>query len=89
MRVALPGGRKVYLECRGKGGPTVILETGAGNSGRVWSLPTTGGGTAVFPAVARFTRVCVYDRPGTIVPDHLKSRSQPVAMPRSARDLAG
>lgn len=86
-RVALPGGRKLYLECRGTGSPTVVLEAGAGNNGRVWSLPVSGDGRAVFPAVARFTRVCVYDRPGTIVPPARKSRSQPVVMPRSARDI--
>jgi pimeloyl-ACP methyl ester carboxylesterase len=41
----------------------------------------------VLPAVARFTRVCTYDRPGTyLLPDE-RSRSDPVAMPRSARDI--
>jgi pimeloyl-ACP methyl ester carboxylesterase len=41
----------------------------------------------VFPQVARFTRVCAYDRPGTFLdPNHL-GRSIPVPMPRTARDL--
>jgi pimeloyl-ACP methyl ester carboxylesterase len=41
----------------------------------------------VFSQVARFTRVCAYDRPGTFLdPDHL-GRSTPVPMPRTARDL--
>src|SRR3954447_8954945 len=31
------GGRKLYLECRGSGGPTVILVPGLGNAGDVWS----------------------------------------------------
>ncbi len=86
-RVAIPGGRKLYLECRGRGSPTVVLEAGTGDLGRVWSLPPFGPGRAVLPAVARFTRVCVYDRPGTyLLPDEF-SRSDPVAMPRTALDI--
>lgn len=86
-RVAIRGGRKLYLECQGNGRPTVILEAGTGDLAEVWSLPPFGPGRAVFPAVARFTRVCVYDRPGTyLLPDQL-SRSDPVAMPRSVRDI--
>ena len=30
-------------------------------------------GTAVFPAVARFTRVCLYDRPNTTVGEDIES----------------
>jgi pimeloyl-ACP methyl ester carboxylesterase len=41
----------------------------------------------VFSQVARFTRVCAYDRPGTFVDtDHL-GRSTAVPVPRTARDL--
>jgi pimeloyl-ACP methyl ester carboxylesterase len=86
-RVAIRGGRKLYLECRGTGSPTVVLEAGTGDLAKVWSLAPFGPGRAVLPAVARFTRVCAYDRPGTyLLPDQL-SRSDPVAMPRSARDI--
>ena len=86
-RVAIRGGRKLYLECRGRGSPTVVLEAGTGDLADVWSLAPFGPGRAVLPAVARFTRVCAYDRPGTyLLPDEL-SRSDPVAMPRSARDI--
>ena len=86
-RVEIRGGRRLYLECRGRGRPTVVLEAGAGDLGDVWSLAPSGPGPAVLPAVARFTRVCAYDRPGTyLLPDQL-SRSDPVAMPRSARDI--
>jgi len=86
-RVAIRGGRKLYLECRGTGRPTVMLEAGTGDLAQVWSLPPFGPGRAVFPAVARFTRVCAYDRPGTyLLPDEL-SRSDPVAMPRSVHDI--
>ena len=87
-RVAIPGGRKLYIECRGRGRPTVVLEAGTGDLGEIWKLPPFGPGRAVFPAVARFTRVCFYDRPGTyLLPDRF-SRSDPAAMPRSARDMA-
>ncbi len=86
-RVAIPGGRKLFIACRGSGSPTVVLEAGTGDLGRVWSLAPFGAGRAVLPAVARFTRVCVYDRPGTyLLPDEF-SRSDPVAMPRTALDV--
>ena len=62
-------------------------QAGSGDLAQVWSEPPVGPGPAVFPAVARFTRVCSYDRPGTYrLPDTL-SRSDPVAMPRTARDI--
>ena len=63
------GGRSLYLECRGQGGPTVILEAGAFGRGDVWSrdnLHPVGARTMVLPGVAAFTRVCAYDRPGTL-----------------------
>jgi pimeloyl-ACP methyl ester carboxylesterase len=86
-RVAIRGGRKLYLECRGTGSPTVVLEAGTLDRSDIWSVPPTGPGPAVFPAVARFTRVCAYDRPGTDLSPEQLSRSDPVAMPRSARDI--
>ena len=87
-RVAIKGGRKLYIECRGRGRPTVVLEAGSGNTGAIWKETPDGPGRAVFPALAQFTRVCIYDRPGTYLlgPRRL-SRSTPVAMPRSARDI--
>jgi len=66
----------------------VVLEAGTGNRADIWSEPPAGSGQAVLPAVASFTRVCAYDRPGTFeLPDGLLSRSDSVAMPRSARDI--
>jgi pimeloyl-ACP methyl ester carboxylesterase len=80
-------GRKMFLECRGSGSPTVILESGYRNDADIWSAELEPGMNTVFPAVARFTRVCAYDRPGTLLdPNHL-SRSTPVPMPRTARDV--
>jgi pimeloyl-ACP methyl ester carboxylesterase len=80
----------MYVECRGAGKPTVLLEAGLRTRGDVWSS------TALLPAkakpamagVAAFTRVCEYDRPGTTLGTAPKdySRSDPVPMPRSARD---
>ena len=94
------GGRKLYLECRGQGTPTVILEAGANGRADVWSrdnLHPAGARTMVFPGVAAFTRVCAYDRPGTIGevnpdldphgPPFFPSRSDPVPQPRTTRDM--
>lgn len=47
------GGRRMYLECHGQGGPTVIFESGYPNDGTVWSA------AGVFEAVSGFTRACV------------------------------
>ena len=44
----------------------------------------------VLPAVAEFTRVCAYDRPGTyasIGEDDFVSRSDPIAQPRTAPEV--
>jgi pimeloyl-ACP methyl ester carboxylesterase len=48
------GGYKLYLDCRGEGVPTVVLESGLDDSSAAWG--------AVQPEVAKFTRVCNYDR---------------------------
>jgi pimeloyl-ACP methyl ester carboxylesterase len=50
------GGHRLHLSCTGSGSPTVVLEPGAGemSSNLGW----------IAPAVARDTRVCVYDRAG-------------------------
>ncbi len=93
------GGRKLYLECRGQGTPTVILEAGAYARADVWSrdnLHPAGARTMVLPGVAEFTRVCAYDRPGTmgeVNPDldphgplFFPGRSDRVPQPRTTRD---
>jgi CubicO group peptidase (beta-lactamase class C family)/pimeloyl-ACP methyl ester carboxylesterase len=85
--VAIGDGRKMYLECRGSGSPTVILESGYRNDAAIWSAPLEPGMTTVFPQVAKFTRVCAYDRPGTFLDANHLSRSTAVPMPRTARDL--
>jgi pimeloyl-ACP methyl ester carboxylesterase len=93
--IEIGNGRHLYLECRGKGSPTVILESGYHNSADPWSqsdavAPAVG--PAVLPALAGTHRVCAYDRPGTLRnsdPPSLSDRSSPVAMPRTAQDVVG
>ena len=50
------GGHRLHLHCTGSGSPTVVLEPGLGgaSSDLGW----------IAPAVARDSRVCVYDRAG-------------------------
>jgi pimeloyl-ACP methyl ester carboxylesterase len=55
-RVIDIGGRGVYLDCRGIGSPTVILESGFAGSSGGWGY--------VLDGIAGFTRVCAWDRPG-------------------------
>jgi pimeloyl-ACP methyl ester carboxylesterase len=89
------GGRSVYLECRGTGSPTVVLVTGYRSSARIWTedlRQPQAPRMMVLPGVAAFTRVCAYDRPGTIATidgNVLPSRSDPITQPRTATDLVG
>jgi pimeloyl-ACP methyl ester carboxylesterase len=50
------GGYKMHIDCEGQGTPTVILESGLGDSFFSWQK--------VQPKIAQFTRVCSYDRAG-------------------------
>jgi len=50
------GGYRLRINCTGTGSPTVILDAGLGGTSLDWSK--------VQPALARFTRVCSYDRVG-------------------------
>jgi pimeloyl-ACP methyl ester carboxylesterase len=77
----------MYLECHGSGSPTVVLVSGLDSAADVWTGYQANPALAVFNAVARFTRVCAYDRPGTPVGDDLTpSRSTPVPQPTTAQD---
>ena len=84
--VDIGSGRKMYLECRGTGSPTVVLVAGLKASADDWKMATPSGLT-VFAEVAKLTRVCAYDRPGTPVGDK-PSRSDPVRQPTTAADAA-
>jgi pimeloyl-ACP methyl ester carboxylesterase len=56
------GGRKIHLDCRGQGAPTVIFEAGLDISGSLsWAK--------VHDAVASVTRACAYDRAGIMWSD--------------------
>jgi pimeloyl-ACP methyl ester carboxylesterase len=50
------GGHRLHVACSGTGRPPVLLEAGIAASSLSWAT--------VQPAVARFTRVCTYDRAG-------------------------
>jgi pimeloyl-ACP methyl ester carboxylesterase len=75
------------MECSGTGSPTVVLESGLRDAADVWSMSSAGeGAPTVFPEVAKFSRVCAYDRPGTVVGGESPSRSDPVSQPTTAQD---
>lgn len=90
--VELGNNRTIYLECRGSGSPTVILVSGTGGAFDEWTHVIDANGvakpedTAVLPAVARFTRVCAYDRPGTRRFDDSLTPSTSVPQPTTAQD---
>ena len=58
------------------GSPTVVLVAGLRGSAEDWNIAGKPG-PRVFPEVAKFTRVCAYERPGTPVGEK-PSRSDPV-----------
>lgn len=67
------GGYRLHLWCTGDGAPAVILDNGLGGSSVGWGF--------VQPEIARFTRVCSYDRAGMGYSDRGPS-------PRTARRIA-
>ncbi len=68
------GGFKMHMDCTGEESPTVILESGLGDTYVSWRK--------VQPQIAKFTRVCSYDRAGLGYSD---SSSQP----RTSKVMAG
>jgi pimeloyl-ACP methyl ester carboxylesterase len=87
------GGRSIYLECRGTGSPTIVLIGGYRSSAMYWTDDLLQPGTPrtmVLPGVAKATRVCAYDRPGTVASigdeDYI-SRSDPVPQPRTSIEV--
>lgn len=67
------GGYRLMLNCTGAGSPTVILEAGWGDVSVEWR--------AVQPEIAKFARVCSYDRAGY-------GGSDPGSMPRTSLQIA-
>jgi len=51
------GGRRLYLECRGSGSPTVVLVSGLAEASVYWR-------GWIAPVVAQNSTVCAYDRAG-------------------------
>ena len=88
-------GRTLFLACAGEGSPTVILEAGLHESSEAWTesapIPPASG-PDVFSALAEHTRVCRYDRPGTVIVEgesiKLTDRSTPVRNPRTIDQTA-
>lgn len=66
------GGYRLHLNCSGEGTPTVILDSGAGGNSLSWNF--------VQPEIAKFTRVCTYDRAGL-------GWSDPGPLPRTSRQF--
>lgn len=92
--VEIGGGRRLYLECRGAGSPTVVLEAGYRSPMTVWTddlVQPDRPRVMVRDGIARDSRVCVYERPGTAaVLDgtlHPSLLSDPVPQPRSAESV--
>lgn len=71
------GGRRLQLDCRGAGSPTVVLEAGLDYLGSLsWA--------AVHDSLARTTRVCAYSRAGVMWSDPAPG---PFDARRAASDL--
>lgn len=67
------GGRKMHIDCSGAGTPTVVLDSGLGVSYDSWHK--------VQPEIAKFSRVCSYDRAGL-------GYSEAISGPRTSRHFA-
>jgi pimeloyl-ACP methyl ester carboxylesterase len=70
------GGFKMHIHCTGQGSPTVVLESGLGDTYISWRK--------VQPQIAKFARVCSYDRAGLGFSD---SNSQPRTSKVMAEEL--
>ena len=70
------GGYKIHINCTGQGSPAVILESGLGDTYVSWRKAQ--------PQIAKFTRVCSYDRAGLGYSD---SSSQPRTSKVMAEEL--
>ncbi|MCB0111099.1 MAG: alpha/beta hydrolase [Caldilineaceae bacterium] len=66
------GGYRLHIYCEGRGSPTVIMESGLGDSSLIWAL--------VRPESVKRTRTCVYDRAGL-------GWSEPSPRPRTAATI--
>jgi len=67
------GGRKMHIHCTGEGSPVVVLDSGLGDTFVSWRK--------VQPEIAKFARVCSYDRAGL-------GYSEPSPEPRTSKVIA-
>jgi pimeloyl-ACP methyl ester carboxylesterase len=67
------GTHNLYIHCLGTGRPTVVIDTGLGESYESWDY--------IITTLSRQTRVCAYDRAGY-------GRSEPGPMPRDSQRTA-
>lgn len=80
--VDVGGGRRLHVICSGAsagGGPTVLLESGAGDGSNSWGR--------VLPEVAKFARVCAYDRAGVGTSDNVAAPRTVVAVTEDLHSL--
>ncbi len=67
------GTHRLYIHCTGTGRPTVVIDTGIGETYQSWS--------GMIESLSRETRVCAYDRAGY-------GQSEPGPMPRDSQRAA-
>jgi pimeloyl-ACP methyl ester carboxylesterase len=70
------GGYRLMLECVGTGSPTVVIEPGNTASRHVYRK--------IQYALGADTRVCTYDRPGTVTPLPSASDARPANVPSTS-----
>jgi pimeloyl-ACP methyl ester carboxylesterase len=68
------GTHRLHIRCMGKGGPTVVIDTGAGDTAARWA--------SIQAELAQVTRTCTYDRAGY-------GASEPGPLPRHSERAAG
>ena len=74
------GGYRLHLECAGTGAPTVVIEPG--------NTASRHGPRKTQYALAADTRVCTYDRPGTVTPIPGSSDPRPATVPATSETFA-
>jgi hypothetical protein len=73
------GGWSLYIQCKGTGSPTFVLDAGLDNAHTDWK--------EVEPAVAQRTRTCSYDRSGVGMSDIRRSRPAVVPAEQVVEEL--
>jgi len=68
------GTHSLHIRCTGRGGPTVVIDTGVGDTSERWQ--------PIQAQIAQVTRVCTYDRAGY-------GSSEPGPLPRHSQQVAG